>query len=123
MITNGQPGSNSIVRIRGFGSFGGNQPLYIVDGVPVGSIDFIQPNDIESTTVLKDAPSASIYGARAASGVIVITTKKGYDGNLRVNYDGTFGVTLPGQVNNILSPQQQMDAIWEAKRNTAFKQA
>ena len=119
VITNGQPGSNSIVRIRGFGSFGGNQPLYVVDGVPVGSIDFIQPGDIESTTVLKDAPSASIYGARAASGVIVITTKKGYDGNLRVNYDGTFGVTLPGQVNNVLSPQQQMDAIWEAKRNTA----
>ena len=120
VITNGQPGTNSIVRIRGFGSFSGNQPLYIVDGVPAGTnIDFIQPGDIESTTVLKDAPSASIYGARAASGVIVITTKKGYDGKLRVNYDGITGVTMPGTVDNILNPEQQMNAIWQAKRNTA----
>src|SRR5690606_17182827 len=76
VITNGQPGTSSIVRVRGFGSFGGNEPLYIVDGIPVQSTDFLQPDDIESTTVLKDAPSASIYGARAASGVIVYTTKK-----------------------------------------------
>ncbi|MGB3780426.1 MAG: TonB-dependent receptor plug domain-containing protein, partial [Tunicatimonas sp.] len=77
VITNGQPGTTSIVRIRGFGSFGGNQPLYIVDGVPVESTDFIQPDDVETTTVLKDAASASIYGARAAAGVIFLTTKKG----------------------------------------------
>ena len=120
VITNGQPGTNSIVRVRGFGSFGNNQPLYVVDGVPAGdNIDFIQPQDIESTTVLKDAPSASIYGARAASGVIVVTTKKGYDGKLRVNYDGVTGVTFPGEVNNILNPEEQMNAIWQAKRNTA----
>ena len=77
VISNGQPGSNSQVRVRGFGAFGGNEPLYVVDGVPVGSIDFLVPDDIETVTVLKDAASASIYGARAANGVIVYTTKKG----------------------------------------------
>ena len=68
VITSGQPGSTSIVRVRGFGSFGGNEPLYIVDGVPTTNVDFLNPDDIESTTVLKDAGAASIYGARAASG-------------------------------------------------------
>ena len=121
VITNGQPGTNSIVRVRGFGSFSNNRPLYVVDGVQVDGIDFIQPSDIESTTVLKDAASASIYGARAASGVIVVTTKQGYDGDLRVNYDGVFGVTLPGNVDNVLNPRQQMNAVWEAKRNTGIQ--
>jgi TonB-dependent SusC/RagA subfamily outer membrane receptor len=122
VITNGQPGTSSIVRVRGFGSFGGNEPLYIVDGIPVGSTDFLQPDDIESTTVLKDAPSASIYGARAANGVIVYTTKKGKrDGKMRVTYDGVFGVTMPGKVENILNPQQQAEAVWLAKRNTGLQ--
>ncbi|SDL94519.1 TonB-linked outer membrane protein, SusC/RagA family [Catalinimonas alkaloidigena] len=119
VITNGQPGTTSVVRLRGFGAFGGNEPLYVVDGVPVGSTNFLNPDDIETTTVLKDAPSASIYGARAANGVIVYTTKKGYDGKMRVTYDGVVGVTTPGKVDNILSPQEQADWIWQAKRNTA----
>ncbi|MDO1448706.1 SusC/RagA family TonB-linked outer membrane protein [Rhodocytophaga aerolata] len=119
VITNGQPGTTSVVRLRGFGAFGGNEPLYVVDGVPVGSTDFLNPDDIETTTVLKDAPSASIYGARAANGVIVYTTKKGYDGKMRVTYDGVFGVSTPGKVNNILNPQEQADWTWQAKRNTA----
>jgi len=76
VVTNGQPGTASQVRVRGFGAFGGNQPLYIVDGVPVESTDFLNPDDIESTTVLKDAAAASIYGARAANGVIIYTTKE-----------------------------------------------
>jgi TonB-dependent SusC/RagA subfamily outer membrane receptor len=80
VITNGQPGTSSIIRVRGFGAFGGNEPLYIVDGVPTGSTDFLNPDDIESTTVLKDAAAASIYGARAANGVILITTKSGKKG-------------------------------------------
>ena len=75
VITNGQPGTASIIRVRGFGAFGGNEPLYIVDGVPVGSTNFLAPDDIETTTVLKDAAAASIYGARAANGVILYTTK------------------------------------------------
>lgn len=122
VITNGQPGTSSVVRIRGFGAFGGNEPLYVVDGVPVGSTDFLQPDDIETTTVLKDAPSASIYGARAANGVIVYTTKKGSrEGGLRISYDGVYGVTLPGTVDNILNPQEQADWTWQAIRNTAFQ--
>ncbi len=120
VITNGQPGTSSIVRVRGFGSFGNNEPLYIVDGIPVGSVDFLPPDDIESTTVLKDAPSASIYGARAANGVIVYTTKKGSrDGEMRVTYDGVTGVTMPGKVDFILSPQEEADMTWRAIRNTA----
>ncbi|MGD1892970.1 MAG: SusC/RagA family TonB-linked outer membrane protein [Cyclobacteriaceae bacterium] len=120
VITNGQPGTSSIVRVRGFGSFGGNQPLFIVDGIPVEDVDFLQPDDIETTTVLKDAPSASIYGARAANGVIVYTTKKGSrGGKMKVSYDGVFGVTVPGTVDNILSPQEEADMTWRAISNTA----
>ncbi len=77
VIASGQPGANNTIRVRGFGAFGGNQPLYVVDGVPTGGSGFISPDDIETTTILKDAAAASIYGARAANGVIVITTKKG----------------------------------------------
>lgn len=122
VITNGQPGTTSVVRIRGFGGFGGNEPLIIVDGVAVSSSDFLQPDDIESTTVLKDAAAASIYGARAANGVIVYTTKRGRkEGKLKVSYNGVFGVTVPGKVNNILNPQETADWTWKAIRNTAFQ--
>jgi TonB-linked SusC/RagA family outer membrane protein len=122
VITNSQPGTSSIVRVRGFGSFGGNEPLYIVDGVPVSNTQFLQPDDIESTTVLKDAAAASIYGARAAGGVIVYTTKKGKkDGSFNVSYDGVFGVVTPGRVDNILSPQEEADWTWQAQRNTAWQ--
>ncbi|MEK6477623.1 TonB-dependent receptor [Catalinimonas sp. 4WD22] len=122
VITNGQPGTTSIVRVRGFGSFGGNEPLYIVDGVPVDNTQFLQPDDIESTTVLKDAASASIYGARAASGVIVYTTKKGKkDGSFRVSYDGVTGVSLPGDGQAKLTPQEEADWTWQAFENTAWQ--
>ncbi len=123
VITNGQPGTSSVVRIRGFGGFGGNEPLVIVDGVPVGNTNFLNPDDIETTTVLKDAASASIYGARAANGVIVYTTKKGSKGagKLKISYDGVFGVTVPGKVDNILNPQETADWTWKAIQNTAFQ--
>lgn len=122
VITNGQPGTSSIVRVRGFGSFGGNEPLYIVDGVPVDNTQFLQPDDIESTTVLKDAAAASIYGARAAGGVIVYTTKKGKkDGSFRVSYDGVTGVSLPGEGQGKLTPQEEADWTWQAFRNTAWQ--
>ena len=98
VITNGQPGTTSQIRVRGFGAFGGNQPLYIVDGVPTDNISFLNPDDIETTTVLKDAASASIYGARAAAGVIVYTTKRGKKGQkLNITYDGLYGFTTPGK--------------------------
>ncbi|APQ18477.1 SusC/RagA family TonB-linked outer membrane protein [Maribacter hydrothermalis] len=77
VLTNGQPGTTSQIRVRGFNSFGNNAPLYVVDGVPTTNVDFINPDDVETATVLKDAAAASIYGARAANGVIVYTTKQG----------------------------------------------
>lgn len=123
VITNGQPGTSSIIRVRGFGAFGGNEPLYIVDGVPTGSTDFLNPDDIESTTVLKDAAAASIYGARAANGVIVYTTKRGSrDKKLRVDYSGMFGTTDPGKGLDMLNPQGYADITWLAEKNTAALQ-
>lgn len=122
LITNGQPGTNSIIRVRGFGAFGGNEPLYVVDGVPVGSTDFLSPDDIESSTVLKDAAAASIYGARAANGVIVYTTKSGSrNKGLTVTYDGLYGGTDPnvGGAPKMLTPQEQADWTHVAYRNNA----
>nr|WP_169705083.1 TonB-dependent receptor [Runella slithyformis] len=120
VVTNGQPGTASQVRVRGFGAFGGNEPLYVVDGVPVGSTDFLSPDDIETTTVLKDAAAASIYGARAANGVIVYTTKKGAKGakKLNVSYDGMYGVTLAGEGQKMMNPTDFATWTWNAKRNS-----
>lgn len=122
VITNGQPGTTSIIRVRGFGSFGGNEPLYVVDGVPVQSTDFLNPDDIASTTVLKDAAAASIYGARASNGVIIYTTKRGRRGNqkLRVDYNGMFGVTTPGDGLDMMNPQDFANTTWLAETNQAI---
>ena len=119
VITSGQPGTTSQVRIRGFSSFSNNEPLYVVDGIPTTNIDFLNANDIDVTTVLKDAASASIYGARAASGVIIITTKHGkVNGKLNVNYDLSYGYTFPGKGLDLLTPQQQADWTWSALKAT-----
>lgn len=125
VISNGQPGTTSQVRIRGYGSLGGNAPLYVVDGVSVlGGVDYINPDDIESTTVLKDAAAASIYGARAANGVIVISTKKGKKGSqpLTVEYNGMIGVTTPGNGIEMLTPEEHAEYTWKAIRNAATNQ-
>ena len=121
VITNGQPGSTSQIRVRGFGAFGGNEPLYVVDGVPVGSTDFLSPDDIESTTVLKDAAAASIYGARAANGVIVYTTKKGSKGakKISIDYNSMFGFTTPGVGIDMMNPADFAEWTWNAERNQA----
>ncbi|MEJ1241504.1 TonB-dependent receptor [Chryseolinea sp. T2] len=122
VIQNGQPGSTAQIRIRGFGSIGpagSNNPLYIVDGVPTQDVGFINPDDIETTTVLKDAAAASIYGARAASGVVVYTTKKGKKGQkLQVTYDGMFGFTTPGKGTSMMNPTDFADWTWKAQYNT-----
>jgi TonB-linked SusC/RagA family outer membrane protein len=121
VVTNGQPGTTSQVRVRGFGTFGDNRPLYVVDGLPVESTDFLNPDDIESTTVLKDAATASIYGARAAGGVIVYTTKKGTKGGkpMQVTFDTMFGFTHPGQGQDMMNPQDFATWTWNAVINTA----
>lgn len=119
VTTSGQPGAPSQVRIRGFGSLGNNAPLYIVDGVPTYDVSNINPYDIETTTVLKDAGAASIYGARAAAGVIVYTTRHGkYDGTTRIDFDMSTGLNFPGKGVSILNPQQQADKVYEALRNS-----
>jgi TonB-dependent starch-binding outer membrane protein SusC len=120
VVTTSQPGSDSQVRIRGFGAFGGNEPLLIVDGYPVGNVNFLNPEDIESTTVLKDASAASIYGARAANGVIVYTTKRGKKNakKLSVTYDAIYGITDPGTGQKMMNPQDQADWTWIALKNS-----
>lgn len=94
VTANGEPGAGANVRIRGVSTFGDNQPLYIVDGVPVGtSIRDFNPNDIESIQVLKDASAGAIYGSRAANGVVIITTKKGKKNTpLQIQYSGYYGI-------------------------------
>ncbi|MBE0653540.1 MAG: SusC/RagA family TonB-linked outer membrane protein, partial [Bacteroidales bacterium] len=88
----GEPGADPVIKIRGIGSFRNNAPLYVIDGVPVGGMVDFSPGDIESVQVLKDASSSAIYGARGANGVIIITTKKGKEGPVKVTYNGNYGV-------------------------------
>ena len=88
----GQPGDSPRVRVRGIGTINNSDPLYIVDGMPIGGgLDFVNPNDIESIEDLKDAASGAIYGARAANGVILVTTKKGKMGKAQINYNFSYG--------------------------------
>jgi len=87
----GQPGQGYKVNIRGIGTIGDSEPLYVIDGVAGGSLEALNPADIESVDVLKDAASAAIYGARAANGVILVTTKKGKEGRSTISYDGYYG--------------------------------
>ena len=115
----GQPGEAPQIKIRGANTFGNNNPLYVVDGIPTDNISDINPNDIGSLQVLKDAASASIYGSRAANGVIIITTKKG-TGMMRVNYDSYYGMQMVQKGNpwDILSSQEMGDLTFQALRNT-----
>jgi TonB-dependent starch-binding outer membrane protein SusC len=90
--SSGQPGASPKVRIRGTGTINNSDPLYIVDGMPIeGGLDYLNPSDIESIEVLKDAASGAIYGARAANGVILVTTKKGKIGKAQINYNFSYG--------------------------------
>ncbi len=122
VLTNGQPGTTSQIRIRGFNALGGNAPLYVVDGVPTTNTDFLNPDDIETTTVLKDAAAASIYGARAANGVVVYTTKQGdREKKTQVSLNISSGVTDPNVAGSpkMLNPQEMADYTFIAYRNNA----
>lgn len=106
--SSGQPGASATIRVRGTTTINdgaGNDPLYVVDGIPVdiGGIDYLNPSDIESIDVLKDAASAAIYGTRAASGVILVTTKKGRAGRSTVSYNGYFGTQAPAHKLKLLN--------------------
>lgn len=115
----GTPGGNVMVRIRGIGSItGGNDPLYVVDGVPTqGDLNTINPNDIESIQILKDASTASIYGSRASNGVIIITTKKGQAGKATITLDSYAGIQTPRDFNNYITPQQNANILWRGLIN------
>jgi TonB-linked SusC/RagA family outer membrane protein len=93
--SSGQVGESYRINIRGLGTASSNEPLYVIDGVPGGSINSLNPSDIESIDILKDAASAAIYGARAANGVLLVTTKQGKAGKTKVSYDGYMGWQNP----------------------------
>jgi TonB-linked SusC/RagA family outer membrane protein len=109
LSTSGDPGASQLVRIRGIGTINNNEPLYVIDGVPVqneANMNFLNPNDIESMQVLKDAASASIYGSRAANGVVVITTKKGKSGTSKLNIDYFMGNQRPATFPEVANPTE-----------------
>ena len=100
----GAPDASAQVRVRGVGSINNSEPLYIVDGMAIsGGIDYLNPNDIERIEVLKDAASGAVYGARAANGVILVTTKKGEKGQATVNYDFSYGWQNPWRKPSVLN--------------------
>lgn len=113
----GQPGEEPTVRIRGIGSTKDANPLYIVDGLPVLGIDYLNPGDIESIDVLKDAASAAIYGSRAANGVVLITTKSGKEGKMSVTYNGYGGVQNVAKKLNVLNADNYRMMMNEGARN------
>ncbi|MEI7831257.1 MAG: SusC/RagA family TonB-linked outer membrane protein, partial [Prolixibacteraceae bacterium] len=119
--TSGQPGSSATIRIRGLGSVNGNRaPLYVLDGVPFdGAINSINPNDIESTTILKDATATSIYGSRGANGVILLTTKAGKIGTSSIEADFKQGINMSQlpRYSTIKSPEEYIGLSWEALYN------
>ncbi len=129
-VTNvsGTPGTPVAIRIRGVGTVGNTQPLFVIDGIPVGSntssltnpLTTINPSDIESISVLKDASAAAVYGVRAANGVVLITTKRGEQGKPRINFDGYYGVQRLPNLWEMNNTQQYIGLTQEAY--TAFNQ-
>ena len=114
-----QPGKGYKVYIRGIGTTGDSKPLYVIDGVAGGSLDDINPADIESIDVLKDAASAAIYGARAANGVILVTTKQGKAGKIELSYNGAMGWSNAYKRPQLLNAKQYMTVIDEYTFNTS----
>ncbi|MFT3822647.1 MAG: TonB-dependent receptor [Chitinophagaceae bacterium] len=127
MMNSGQPGSGVSIRIRGAGTNGSTDPLYIVDGFPTfGGIENINPRDIESIEILKDAASAAIFGSQGANGVIIITTKKGKAGKLQIGYDYYYGVQNIRQPIKVLNAQQyariQNEAFFNSNQPLPFSE-
>ncbi|GHT10276.1 SusC/RagA family TonB-linked outer membrane protein [Bacteroidia bacterium] len=114
MQPSGRPGADLSIRVRGATSFNGsNDPLYVVDGVPVDNINFLSPNDIESMQILKDASSAAIYGSRAANGVILISTKSGGKGTAKVTFSAQVGVDKVANRIETLNAKQYQELMNE----------
>ena len=119
MVTRGNnaPGATASIRIRGITTIGDNNPLIIVDGVPVDNINDINPNDIQDISVLKDAASASIYGSRAAAGVILITTKRADEGQFSMNYNFNYGFEKPTSLPEYVDAQRYLEMTNELRWN------
>lgn len=112
------PGGGVMVRIRGFGTINDNSPLYVIDGTPTkGSLSSLNLNDIESMQVLKDASAASIYGARAGNGVVIITTKKGKVGKPTLTYDMYYGTQKAWKGLDLTNTQEYADLLWTSRTN------
>lgn len=115
--TSGQPGSSMKVTVRGLGTVGNSGPLYLIDGVG-GDISTLNPADIESIDVLKDAASAAIYGAQAANGVVLITTKSGREGKSQVSFDAYFGLQTVARKAQMLNAKEYMTIMDEQSLNS-----
>lgn len=117
----GAPGSGSKVQVRGVGTINNASPLYIVDGMPIeGGIDYLNPSDIESIEVLKDAASGAVYGARAANGVILVTTKSGTKGKVQVNYNFSYGWQSKWRKRDVLNATEYATMMNEGYRNAGM---
>ncbi|MEJ5995254.1 TonB-dependent receptor [Pedobacter sp. Du54] len=117
--SNSEPGASASIRVRGITTIGDSSPLVIVDGVPVNSMDDINPDDIEDISVLKDAASASIYGARAAAGVVIITTKRAKSNQVNIDFTTNFGFDAPTAFPETVGVQRYMQMINEFSWNDA----
>ena len=119
MVTrdNNAPGSSAKIQIRGITTIGDTNPLIIMDGVPVNNINDINPNDIQDISVLKDAASASIYGSRAAAGVILVTTKRAKTGELNLSYNAEYGIETPTQLPEYVDVTRYMQIVNELRWN------
>lgn len=115
----GQPGSDSKIRIRGVGTTYDSEPLYIIDGMPSeNGINHLNPSDIESIEILKDAASAAIYGSRGANGVVLVTTKEGKSGQTTVNYEFTYGIQNPAHEVELLNSEEYQMLMNEMAKNS-----
>uniref|UniRef100_F4CC53 TonB-dependent receptor plug n=1 Tax=Sphingobacterium sp. (strain 21) TaxID=743722 RepID=F4CC53_SPHS2 len=113
----GMPGEGFKVTVRGLGTIGDSSPLYVIDGIPGGDINTLNPSDIESVDILKDAASAAIYGSRAANGVVLVTTKQGKAGKLALSYDAFVGLQNPYKIPSLLTAQEYMTIQNEIRFN------
>jgi TonB-linked SusC/RagA family outer membrane protein len=114
----GAPGKPVTVRVRGVGTINASDPLYVLDGIPINGIDFLNPNDIESISILKDASATAIYGARGANGVVLVTTKKAKKGSSSVTYDVSIGTQQPWKKPSLVTAEQ-----WAILNNEAMRAA
>lgn len=116
----GAPGDEINVLIRGEGTIGNNSPLYIIDGIPSRSITFLNPSDIKSVTVLKDASAAAVYGSRASGGVVVITTKAGDSGKSSIEVNYTYGLQKATRLPKMLNTEQYLNMLETAWNNAGY---